>query len=261
MLLANLSKSDSMARLLTLTRKPVPSLSTSPNALTQLLNLYSKGAKARYNPHASFDHLAYLIAELSKFPSTATFLTSSSHPLAQHLAPFTTPSTSYERRLGTASTIRNTLLAIPSPTTTIPAFLPSILPSLLSPLIGPDPPFSEQETELLPPELQYLGADQKREEDVGILGLLLDALFLCAVRGGEEGRKAVKGMGAYAVVRECHAGVEDEEVQEKAERIVQVLMREEAEVDAPPEGDAKIEKGAVIGEVEPEDEEGVVDVF
>lgn len=106
-----------------------------------------------------------------------------------------------------------------------------------------------------------MGADQKREEDVGILGLLLDALFLCAVRGGEEGRKAVKGMGAYAVVRECHAGVEDEEVQEKAERIVQVLMREEAEVDAPPEGDAKIEKGAVIGEVEPEDEEGVVDVF
>lgn len=80
-----------MARLLTLTRKPVPPLSTSSTALTQLLDLYSKGAEARYNPHASFDYLAYLFAELSKvclfpslpFPSPSILpLTSSysSHP-------------------------------------------------------------------------------------------------------------------------------------------------------------------------------------
>ena len=42
-----------------------------------------------------------------------------------------------------------------------------------------------------------------------------------------EGRDQLRQAGTYFVVRECHLAVEDEGVREGAERLVQVLMRDE----------------------------------
>ncbi|KAI4202146.1 MAG: hypothetical protein LQ350_002813 [Teloschistes chrysophthalmus] len=283
MLLSNLAKSDSLSRLLPLTRSAIPSLSSltttttsSPtrkteNAINQLLALFNAGVHGKYNPAATFEHLAYLFADLAKFPKIATHLAQpqgEEAPLLAILTPHTHPPTlPLPLRLGAVSTIRNALLALPDPHTHIPALLPHILPSLLLPLIGPDPSFAEQETDLLPPELQYLGPEQQRETDARVLREIIEALFLILARcgegageggeGGEEGakgaevREMVKGMGAYAVLREFHLAVdEDEGVRAGVERCVQLLMGgEEAE------GMVEREKGRVTEVV---DGEGLV---
>ncbi|KAL8968565.1 MAG: hypothetical protein Q9197_004807, partial [Variospora fuerteventurae] len=67
MLLANLSKSDSLSRLHTLHRPAVPSLSpTATTALDQLLALFNAGVHGKYNPSATFHYLAYVFADLAK---------------------------------------------------------------------------------------------------------------------------------------------------------------------------------------------------
>ena len=86
MLLANLSKSPSITRLVTLTRTTVPALSPSKLAITQLLELFNKGAEGGYNTEARFDYLAWFFGDLAKvqlpspsllLPSTLFFLHSS----------------------------------------------------------------------------------------------------------------------------------------------------------------------------------------
>lgn len=64
MLLANLSKSSSLERLLDLRRAKVTALSSSFSALGQLIDLFNLGSK--YNSSATFDYLAYVFADLSK---------------------------------------------------------------------------------------------------------------------------------------------------------------------------------------------------
>ena len=112
----------------------------------------------------------------------------------------------------------------------------SLLPYLLLPLIGPDPPFTDEETEQLLPELQYLGPEQVRESNVDSLKALLEALYLLVTRGnvqgeregkGTEGRRVVKEAGTYFVARELHLAIEDEVVREGCERLVDVLMADE----------------------------------
>lgn len=66
MLLANLSKSDSLSRLLTLKRSPISNLSRSTLALDQLIELFNRGTNKGYNPAAKFDYLAYVFADLAK---------------------------------------------------------------------------------------------------------------------------------------------------------------------------------------------------
>ncbi|KAL8929015.1 MAG: hypothetical protein Q9208_001458 [Pyrenodesmia sp. 3 TL-2023] len=264
MLLANLAKSDSLSRLLTLKRPPVPSLSSATTALDQLLDLFNAGVHGKYNPSATYEYLVYVFADLAKFPSVANHLTVAPVPPLTLLLLHLSPSSPLILRLATASCIRNTLLALPTPTSTIPTLLPLLLPALLRPLIGPDPPFTDEETALLPEELQYLGPEQKRETDVRVLGEVVESLYLLVGRGGEEGKKAVKEGGAYAVLRELHLGVEDEGVRGCLERVVDVLMTEEGheKILGSMRGEVGEERGGQSGGVEGESEdEKVVDIF
>ena len=66
MLLANMAKSDSIERLLTLKRDVILGLSTSKIAIDQLMDCFVKGAKGSYDPKADYDYLAYLFADLAK---------------------------------------------------------------------------------------------------------------------------------------------------------------------------------------------------
>ena len=66
MLLANMAKSDSIERVLTLKRDVPLGLSSSKIAIDQLMDCFVKGAEGSWNPNADFDYLAYLFADLAK---------------------------------------------------------------------------------------------------------------------------------------------------------------------------------------------------
>jgi hypothetical protein len=228
MLLANMAKSDSIERLLTLKRDIPPSLSTSPIAIDQLMEAFVKGPNGAWNPKADFDYLAYLFADLAKFRSGAHYLTTpqahDSLPPVTKLLPFTVPTASVVRRLGVSTALKNTSLhpSTHGPLLSAPI---SILPFILLPLADGSDTYSPSETELLPEEMQFLEPDVKREGDVRIMKMYLESLVaLCTDR---QGREAVRGVGGYAVIRELHLGIEDEGVREWCERLVDLLMRDE----------------------------------
>ncbi|MCJ1486250.1 hypothetical protein MMC06_006427, partial [Schaereria dolodes] len=227
MLLANMAKSDGIQRLLHLRRDVPLGLSTSKIVADQLMDCFVRGAKGSYNPKADFDYLAYLFADLAKFPAGQIYFTcpqfyDSVYPLTK-LIPFTTHSSSVRRR-GVASTIKNVAFSLPAhPVLLSPSGI-NILPYLLLPLAGPEE-FSEDENDQLLEELQYLPLDKKRDSDCEILKTHLETLLL--LTSIRQGRDTLREKGVYLVVRECHAAVEDEGVREGCERLVQVLMRDE----------------------------------
>ena len=132
------------------------------------------------------------------------------------------------RRRGTASLLKNTALLHPN----IPYLLQpahSILPPLLLPLCSPNQEnISEEEMEALPEECQFLTPEHRQEKDVEILKIHLETLFLLATRGGVEGRRLVREGGTYPVVRELHLDVEEVGVRRGCERLVDVIMGDEA---------------------------------
>ncbi|CAO1598640.1 MAG: hypothetical protein LQ349_001025 [Xanthoria aureola] len=269
MLLSNLAKSDSFARLLDLKRPSVRTLSsTATNAFDQLLDLFNKGVGGSYNPTSKFEYLPYLFADLAKFPPISTHLISPSDPnnlpLLTTFTPHTSPPTlPLPLRLGSTAVIRNALLSVPSPLDNIPSLIPHLISPLLLPLIGSDPAFSESETDLLPPELQLLGPEHMPETDLQVLNNIVESLFLICARGGEGARKSVRDMGTYPVVREVHVGIEDEGIRESVERVVQLLMGDEVEK---PEDEMAAEKGKqerITGGREQEDDEDekIVEIF
>ena len=99
------------------------------------------------------------------------------------------------------------------------------------------------------PELQLLPPDKARESDTEILVTHLETLLLLTT--SKEGRELMRRVQVYALIRECHANVGDEEVREACDRLVQVLMRDEAEDD---------EKGR-NGEEKVDEDERVEEVF
>ncbi len=66
MLLANMVKDESMKRVLTIERAIPKGLSTSKNAIDQLMDCFVKGAEGCYNKHASYDYLSYFFADMAK---------------------------------------------------------------------------------------------------------------------------------------------------------------------------------------------------
>lgn len=99
-------------------------------------------------------------------------------------------------------------------------------------------------------ELQYLGPEQVREEDKMVISGILDVLYLLAVKGDKKGREIIRDGGGYFVVRELHlAAFEDEEVRERCERLVQVLMQQEEDDDEEEEGEGmqEVEEGSGDG--------------
>ncbi|SMR47474.1 unnamed protein product [Zymoseptoria tritici ST99CH_3D1] len=289
MLLANLSKSDKIPSLLTLSR-PIPKpLSTSPLAIDQLLDCFVKGASNSYNPNATYDYLSYLFADMAKHESgrkhfltprpesgaaqttstsTSTTTSESSEqvlPLSK-LTVFTTHPTSPIRRRGVASTIKNICFDIPShPTLLSPSEEGGLdlLPYILLPLMGPEE-YSDEDTDALPEACQLLPPDKEREGQNDIIVIHLETLLLLTTTA--EGRKELRGKGVYAVIRALHEQVEEEGVREGCDRLVQVLMRGEEgdegyEAPTMPSGMKALEEAKKVTEVEEDQEEQIVDVL
>lgn len=257
MLLANMSKSDNLKRILTLKRDVPKPLSTSPITIDQLLDLFVKGAEGSYNKDANFDYLCYLFADLSKHSEGRThFLSPRAEdadivPLSK-LVVFTEHKSEIRRR-GVASTIKNACFD-----TQAHAKLLSrdeseggvhLLPYLLLPLMGPEE-YSDEDTEGMLDELQLLDPDKEREPQNDISKTHLETLLLLTTT--REARGYMREVKVYPIVRELHLHTEDDEVREACDRYVQVIMRDE-------EGEGE-DEGPKVKEVEEDDEDEIVDV-
>jgi hypothetical protein len=112
MLLANMTKSDKMGRLIGLQRSiPAPEdrVSSSAYAMDQLMDCFVKGASRELNTEANFDFLAYVFADLSRMAEGRRYFTTKRDydgviPISK-LVVFTQHQ-SLVRRKGVASTIK-----------------------------------------------------------------------------------------------------------------------------------------------------------
>lgn len=84
-----------------------------------------------------------------------------------------------------------------------------VLPAILLPLAGPEE-FDLDDQEKLPPALQFLPGDKKREPDAALRLVLVETLLLlCTTR---RGRNIMRDRGVYEVIRAAHLVEKDERV-------------------------------------------------
>jgi len=256
MLLANISKSPHATTLLNLTLKPVPNLSTSSLAATQLLDAFVRGASGGYNARANFDHLSYVIADLGAHAAGRAYLVGTAQhgnddgvvPLAK-VAVFVEHGRAVRRR-GAAAALKNAAFETAAHAALLdPHGAVNLLPYVLAPLMGGEE--YGEEGDSLPDEVQLLPPDKQRETEVDIVKTHLETLLLLS--STRHGREVLRAKSVYAVVREVHLQVEDEDVREVCDRIVQVLMRGE------PEEEGEGQEGSKIEEVDSDEE--IVDVL
>lgn len=227
MLLANLAKHSSLERLLKLELPSPPALQSTTLAISQLMDVFVRGATGAYNKAANFDYLAYLFADIAQSADGRKyFLTRQEYdsvvPLSK-LVVFTEHSSGV-RRKGVASTIKNCAFDVDSHGEFLNEEAINILPYILLPITGPEE-FKEEEMLELPEDLQLLGKDKRRDSDAGNIQTHVETLMLLTTT--RIGRDILRANGVYYVIRECHLAVEDDGVREACERLVQVLMRDE----------------------------------
>ncbi|KAF3481001.1 uncharacterized protein GIQ15_06348 [Arthroderma uncinatum] len=272
MLLANLAKSDSIKRVVTLTRAIPEGVSTSSKAMDQLMDCFIKGRDRRTEnggkPASSeedktYDYLSYFFADISKFEEgRAYFVTEQEYDSVIPITKLTvfTEHRSHIRRRGVASTIKNVAFEVSSHPALISESEVNLLPYILLPLAGPEE-FDDKESSEMLPDLQLLPPDKERDPDPEILTTHLETLLL--LTSTREGRDTLRNIQVYPLVRECHMHVDDEGVQEACDRLVQVIMRDE---EGEGEGTAEAIEKAKMLELKGQsgndaDEEKVVEIF
>ncbi|OTB15496.1 hypothetical protein K445DRAFT_317753 [Daldinia sp. EC12] len=231
MLLANLAKWDSIKRVLTKKQPSPTELGSNDLVLNQLVDLFVKGADGSYNKNADFDHLAYLFADLTKHAEVRQYFVQKQD--YDGVIPITklkvfTEYKSNVRRKGVASTLKNVAFDVPSH----PLFLSEddidILPYVLLPIMGNEE-YDEEEMMSMLPDLQLLPPDKQRDNDPNIIQTHVETLLLLS--STREGREHMRNVKVYPIIRETHLRVDDEGVRDACERLVQVLMRDEADPD------------------------------
>lgn len=237
MLLANLTKWDGLKSIVTRKQTPPERLQSDELVLNQLLDLFVKGPDKTYNKHADFDYLAYVFADLSKHAEIRQFFLAEQGydgvvPLNK-IKVFT-EHRSDVRRKGVASTIKNVAFEVPAHGAFLDEDRVNILPYILLPITGNEQ-YSEEETMAMLPDLQLLPPDKQRDPDNSIIQTHVETLTLLTTT--RAGRDLMRSVNVYPIIRETHLHVEDDGVREACERLVQVLMRDEAEPGAEEEGD------------------------
>ncbi len=229
MLLANLVKWDGMEEEVLQRTQEVPAaLGSDERVVNQLMDLFVKGADGSYNKHADYDYLAYVFADLAKHAAVRQYLV---QPQAyDNVIPLTklkvfTEHKSDVRRKGVASTLKNVAFDVPSHTSFLSESDINILPYLLLPLAGNES-YDEDEMLDMLPDLQLLPPDKQRDPDSSILQTHVETLTLLTTT--RAGRELMREVRVYPLIRETHLRVDDDALREACERLVQVLMRDEA---------------------------------
>lgn len=230
MLLANLAKADALHDALLDARQPAPAQLGSDDAvINQLVDLFVKGQDGAYNAHARFDYLAYLFADLSKHARARAYLRTPQAydgvvPLAK-IKVFTEHA-SLVRRKGVASTLKNAAFDVAAHAAFLADDGLNLLPYVLLPIMGSEE-YSVDEALAMLPDLQLLPPDKRRDPDPAIVQTHVETLTLLTTT--REGRDLMRAVNVYPVIRETHLRVDDEGVKEACDRLVQVLMRDEAD--------------------------------
>ncbi|KAJ3150074.1 hypothetical protein HK101_001996 [Irineochytrium annulatum] len=254
MVLNNMTKSPTIAaKLIPDDTTPEPTTTSDENTpptpqqprtqyLDNLLEVFVRGSERLYNPSASYHFLAGVLANLSAHPRGARCLKARSRVdgvirLAK-VIPFTEHKDEH-RRSGVVATIKNCCLDVTDPTrasanpTTVAEggdFLLSeelnLLPYLLLPLCGPEE-FDDDEMEGMPDELQLLEPGKRREPSAKVRLMLIESLLL--LTHSRPGRDHLRAKRAYPVIKRMHLVEPDEGVRERAERLVDMLARDEAD--------------------------------
>ncbi|KAH8163889.1 hypothetical protein CIB48_g4347 [Xylaria polymorpha] len=249
MLLANLAKSDSLKAILHKKQTPPGELKSDEMVINQLVDLFVK--EAAYNKHADFDHLSYLFADLTKHAELRHhFVRRQDYdgviPLTK-LKVFTEHKSDI-RRKGVASTIKNVAFDVPSHPLFISEDDIDILPYILLPITGNEE-YDMEETMAMLPDLQLLPPDKQRDSDPNIIQTHVETLLLLSTT--REARERMREIKVYPIIRETHARVHNEDVQDACERLVQVLARDEA--DEKPE--SRVEEIGEVKEDEKDDDD------
>ncbi|KAL2139505.1 hypothetical protein VTI28DRAFT_5094 [Corynascus sepedonium] len=232
MLLANMAKWDEMKSIVNRKQDPPKGLQSNELVLNQLLDLFVKGADGTYNKRADFDYLAYVLADLSKHPEIRQFfLTKQEY---DDVVPINkikvfTEHKSDIRRKGVASIIKNVAFDVPAHPSFFDEDQINIMPYILLPIMGNEE-YNEEEMMGMLPDLQLLPPDKQRDSDHNIIQTHIETLTLLTTT--REGRELMRRINVYPVIRETHLRVDDEGVREACERLVQVLMRDEADPEA-----------------------------
>ncbi|KAG8892612.1 hypothetical protein FRB99_002585 [Tulasnella sp. 403] len=250
-------------------------------ALSLLLDAFVQAAKPSEGGQerkANLHFLASVFANITTTPKGRLFfltprpprpfqteISSNEYPLAQ-LTLFTEHS-NIIRRGGVSSTIKNCCFHVESHKAIIspedvdadvppsPKTAPGInaVPAILLPLAGPEE-FELEDTEKLPPALQFLHDTKRREPDPVLRLTHIESLvLLCTSRWG---RDQLRGLGVYEIIRTAHESEKDEKIIEAIEKLVNLLKRaepaiEEVEDDAPTAtpAQAEIDEDDTITEV------------
>lgn len=253
MLLANLVKSDKLPDLFTIKRPAPGSVSTSKNAIDQIMDCFVKGAEGSLNKDANYDYLSYVFADLSQSKrGRAYFLERQEYDGVVPITKLTvfTEHSSNVRRKGVACTLKNVTFEVKSHPQLFAENEVNILPYLLLPLAGPEE-LSDEDTVDMLPDLQLLPPDKQRDSDNTIITTHLETL--CLLTTTREGRDLMRAVKVYPLIRETHLHVEDEDVREACDRLVQVLMRDEM-------GEGE-EPQQTEPEVAPNEDDKVVELF
>ncbi len=182
-----------------------------------------------YNSHgATLHYLGPLVSNLSQLKWARAAISDPTGCVLQRLLPFTEYSASRVRRGGVVGALRNCCFDEDRHPWLLGEEV-DLLPRLLLPLAGPTPDDADpEEVEKLPVDLQYLAEDKAVEEDPDVRRMLLEALTqLCATR---KGREALRGAGAYAVLKPLHEKEKDRAVRLACENLVDIVIKKEEEI-------------------------------
>ncbi|GME71287.1 unnamed protein product [[Candida] boidinii] len=204
----------------------------SDSAIDCLLDLFVKGYERKLNKYANYDYLAYFFADISRFPKGRHYFVNEQEfdnviPISKLLV-FTEKYDSKTRREGVASTIKNSLFDTDRHETLLDESTINLLPYILLPLSLPsNKGLDDEEILELPEELQFLPEDKIREPLVGIIAIYLESLLLLCVT--RPIREYLRSKSVYPIIRELHKECSsDDLVEELCDRLVQMLMRDEA---------------------------------
>ncbi|KAL7946465.1 hypothetical protein V8C42DRAFT_320684 [Trichoderma barbatum] len=255
MLLANITKFEGSKAFLHRKQEAPSQLGSDDQVINQLMDLFVKGQDGAYNKKAHFDYLAYVFADLAKHTEIRQyFLAEQAYdsviPLTK-LKVFTEHKSDI-RRKGVANTIKNAAFEIPAH----PSFLSesdiNILPYILLPITGNEEYDVDDSMDMLP-DLQLLPPDKKRDSDISNIQTHVETLTLLTTT--LEGRELMRKVNVYAIIRETHMRVNDEGVQDACDRLVQVLMRDEATEE---EAEERVEER--VKEIEADEDDELVEV-
>lgn len=240
-----------------------------------LLDCFVKGHDRSLNKFADFDYLAYFFSDISRFTQGRNhFLTpriekpeyspKEQGPLltGEEIYPITkllvfTESPSKIRRDGVASTIKNCLFDIKSHKTLVHNPEINILPYILLPLAGSED-IPDDEVFSLPDELQFLPSTKKRESEFHIIVTYVECLLLLS--STKEIRQYLRDKSVYSIIRLLHLHVTNEEVQESCDRLVQILMRDDAH-DIEDPNEVLQHKSSIDNDNEDDDEDEIIEII